>query len=78
MSSRSRRVGMEAQMMPTLISMVDHCDTERLFHVGLVESANVAKVCKRTTLITVTLGGMLEPYFDLGSSRFRLPAPLTR
>lgn len=63
LSSRSRRVGMDAQMMPTLTSMVDHCDTARLFHVGLLEFAQVVRDCRRTMLMTVTLRSMLELCF---------------
>lgn len=46
---------MQAQMIPTLTSIVDHCETRRLSHVGLLEFAKLMSVCRRTILMTVTL-----------------------
>lgn len=55
LSRMRRRVGMQAQMMPTLTSMVDHCDTLRLSQVGLDELANEIRDSRRMMLMTVTL-----------------------
>jgi hypothetical protein len=49
-----RREGMQAQMIPTLISMVDHLDSSKNSQVGFaVPSLSVAT--SRRILITVTL-----------------------
>ena len=55
LTRRSRRLGMQAHMMPTLISIVDQTPVDQLSHVGLIEVANVTRPCRRTMLTTVTL-----------------------
>ncbi len=46
---------MQAQMMPTLISMSDHRATSKLSHVGLLVLAKWTRDCRRRILTTVTL-----------------------
>ena len=52
---RTRRLGMQAQIMPTFISIVDHWDTGRLSQVGLLELAKWTRDCRRRMLTIVTL-----------------------
>lgn len=47
--------GMHAQMMPTLISIVDHRCVSKLSKVGLSELEKVTRACSLRTLTTVTL-----------------------
>lgn len=48
---------MQAQMIPTLTSIVDHWETLRLSHVGLSELEKEINDSRRMTLMTVTLWG---------------------
>lgn len=52
---RRRTLGMQAQMMPTLISMVDHWETSKLSHVGLLVLAKWTRDWRRRILTMVTL-----------------------
>jgi len=46
---------MQAQMMPRLISIVDHWETGKLSHVGLLELAKWTRDWRRRMLTIVTL-----------------------
>jgi len=46
---------MHVQMMPTLISTVDHSETGKLSHVALLDFPKVTRAWRRITETTVTL-----------------------
>lgn len=55
LTRRMRMVGIQAQIIPTLISTVDHIETGTLSQVGLADLANVTRDWRRMILTTVTL-----------------------
>lgn len=73
LASASRRVGMQAHMVPTLISTIDHLTTFEYPYVAF--SPNLEKEtrdCKRKMLMIVTLRSLLVLLKEIPDERMLL------
>lgn len=68
-----RRVGMQAQIMPTFISMVDQFDASAWSQVGFVEFAKEMRVWRRMMEIIVTLGWVLVLFGMVCRVAYKVP-----